>query len=54
MSDEKGKVEALYIPVELREQIEEYRRGLKEIPNFSEAVRRLIEAGLEARGYPRK
>ena len=39
---------ALMVPVPLLDKIERWRRDQAGLPNQSEAVRRLIEAGLEA------
>jgi metal-responsive CopG/Arc/MetJ family transcriptional regulator len=38
----------LITPSELLERIDHYRRHLPDLPNRSEAIRKLIEMGLEA------
>ena len=37
---------------EIERKIDEYRRQQNPIPNYSEAVRQLIIAGLAAKGHP--
>jgi metal-responsive CopG/Arc/MetJ family transcriptional regulator len=45
----------LITPSELLERIDHYRRSRPDLPNRSEAIRKLIEMGLEAaeRGKPK-
>ena len=38
----------------LEELIYQYRREHPSLPNYSEAVRELLFAALEAKGYPRQ
>jgi metal-responsive CopG/Arc/MetJ family transcriptional regulator len=45
MKNERFEMRA---PAELLSRVDEWRREQPDIPNRSEAIRRLIEAGLEA------
>ena len=49
MALKKGKMVYLSIDEELEKRIEEYRRGQTPIPSRSQAIRDLVELGLEAR-----
>jgi hypothetical protein len=45
---------ALMAPIALITKIDAWRRHQADVPNLSEAIRRLIERGLDAEGKPGK